>query len=189
MVKLTVRSPPGGGPAPEIPARVQNLLDAAATDAAVELFAAHRVTIVRAPTPETHAPMADLAALGIVRFTAPTLTGTAVLGASTSTLRRSNGRASSDRDWVAELANQFVGRFKLKLLRAGFELWSMAPVTVSGRLLATAVSQPQYTPISFRDSRGGSIGIWIEIEPGGPLKITTPPAAGEIPNEGDIILF
>ena len=65
MVKLTVRSPPGGGPAPEIPARVQNLLDAAATDAAVELFAAHRVTIVRAPTPETHAPMADLAALGI----------------------------------------------------------------------------------------------------------------------------
>lgn len=189
MVKLTVRSPPGGGPPPEIPARVQNLLDTAATDAAVELFAAHRVTVVRAPTPETHQPMADLAALGIVRFTAPTLTGTAVLGASTSTLRLSNGRATSDRDWAAELANQFVGRFKLKLLRAGFELWSMAPVTVSGRLLATAVSQPQFTPFSFRDSRGGSIGIWIEIEPGGPLKITTPPAPGEIPSEGDIILF
>ena len=89
----------------------------------------------------------------------------------------------------AELANQFVGRFKLKLLRVGFELWSMAPVTVSGRLLATAVSQPQYTPISFKDSRGGSIGIWVEIEPAGGLKITTPPAAGEIPTEGDIILF
>jgi len=82
-----------------------------------------------------------------------------------------------------------VGRFKLKLLRVGFELWSMAPVTVSGRLLVTAVSQPQFTPLAFRDSQGGSIGVWIEIEINGPLKITAPPADGEIPSEGDVILF
>ena len=189
MVKLTVRSEPGSGPAPEIPARVQSLLDVAASDAAVELLAAHRVTVAPVAAPEAHTPLADLAALGIVRFAAPTLTGTAVVGASTATLRRSNGRATSDRDWVAELANQFVGRFKLKLLRVGFELWSMAPVTVSGRLLATAVSQPQFAPIAFQDSKGGSIGVWIEIEIHGPLKVTAPPAAGEIPSEGDVILF
>lgn len=189
LVKLTVRSVPGSGPAPEIPTRVQTLLDAAATDASVELFAAHRVTITQVPATDAHAPVANLAALGIARFTAPTLTGTAVVGVSSSTLRRSNGGATSDRDWVAELANQFVGRFKLKLLRAGFELWSMTPVTVSGRLLATAVSQPQFAAIEFQDSRGGSLGVWIEIEINGPLKITAPPAAGEIPSEGDVILF
>jgi len=189
VVKLTVRSAPGSGPAPETPARARGLLDAAATDAAVELFAAHRATITLVPAPDAHTPMVDLAALGIVRFTGPALTGTAVVGTSMSTLRRSNGRGTSDRDWVAELANQFVGRFKLKLLRAGFELWSMAPVTVSGRLLATAVSQPQFAPLSFRDSKGGSVGVWIEIELDGALTITAPPAAGEIPSEGDVILF
>jgi hypothetical protein len=189
VVKLSVRAASGSGPAPAIPARVQSLLDAAATDAAVELLAAHRVTLTRIPAPDAHKPVSDLAALGIVRFSAPALAGTAVVGVSTSTLRRSNGRGTSDRDWIAELANQFVGRFKLKLLRAGFELWSMAPVTVSGRLLATAVSQPQFAPLAFRDSRGGSIAVWIEIEISGPVRITTPPAAGEIPSEGDVILF
>jgi len=42
--------------------------------------------------------MSDLAALGIVRFTAPGMNGAALLGASTSTLRRSNMRGTSDRD-------------------------------------------------------------------------------------------
>jgi len=189
MVKVTVGSGPGSGPAPEIPARVQSLLNVAARDATVELFAAYRVTIAFVPGADAHTPMSDLAALGIVRFAAPALAGTVVLGASRSTLRQSNARGTPDRDWAAELANQFFGRFKLKLLRAGFELWSMAPVTVSGRLLATAVSQPQFAPITFRDSQGGSIGVWIEIEPTGPLNVTAPPAAGEIPSEGDIILF
>jgi hypothetical protein len=189
VVKLVFRSAPDPGPVSETPAGLQSVVDAAAGDAAVELFRAYGVTIAPLANPGDHKPMVDLAALGIVRFTAPALTGMASLGASTDTLRRSNGRGTSDRDWVAELANQFVGRFKLKLLRAGFELWSIAPVTVSGRLLATAVSQPQFAPMTFRDSRGGSVCVWIEIEVIGALKITTPPAGGEIPGEGEVILF
>lgn len=160
-----------------------------ATTAAIELLAAYRVAITPVAAPDAHAPIPDLNALGVVRFTAPGLTGTAVLGASTSTLRRSNTRGTSDRDWVAELANQFIGRFKLKLLRGGFELWSMAPVAVSGRLLVTAVSQPDFAPIAFRDSEGGSLAVWIEIEISGPLKMTPPAAEGEIPREGEVILF
>jgi hypothetical protein len=178
-----------GAAAPQLPAGLQSAMEAAATAAAVELFAAYRVTLTPVPRPDVHTPMSDLAALGIVRFTAPGMNGAALLGASTSTLRRSNMRGTSDRDWVAELANQFIGRFKLKLLRAGFELWSMAPVAVSARLLATAVSQPDFAPISFRDTQGGSIALWIEIEINGPVKMTAPAADGEIPHEGDVILF
>jgi len=180
------------GAAPELPAELQSAMSAAATAAAIELFAAYRVAIAQV-TPLTdsgaHAPIPDLSALGIVRFTASGLSGTAVLGASNGTLRRSNVRGTSDRDWVAELANQFVGRFKLKLLRAGFELWSMAPLAVSARLLVTAVSQPESTPFSFRDAQGGSVAVWIEIDINGPLKMTKPAADGELPREGDIILF
>jgi hypothetical protein len=165
-------------------------MDAAATTAAAELFAAYGVTIAQVVGPGIQLPIPDLAALGIARFSAPSLLGTAVVGASTGTLRRSNARGTSDLDWIAELANQYIGRFKLKLLRAGFELWSLAPGRVTGRLLVTAVSQPQYSPIFFRDPKGGSVAVWIEMEIKSPLKIT-PPASGdgEIPHEGDIILF
>jgi hypothetical protein len=164
-------------------------MGAAATAAAIELFAAYRVTITPVTGPDVHAPIPDLAALGIVRFTATGLSGTVVLGAPTSTLRRSNTRGTSDRDWIAELANQLIGRFKLKLLRAGFELWSMAPVAVSARLLATAVTQPDFAPFSFRDSQGGAIAVWIELDINGAIKMTAPAAEGEIPQEGDIIMF
>jgi hypothetical protein len=189
VVKLTVDSAAASGPVPEVSAGIKSSLNASASDAAVELFAAHRVSVVPVPAPDAHTPMAALAALGIVRFSATNLSGMAALGASTSTLRRTNGRGTSDRDWVAELANQFLGRFKLKLLRAGFELWSMAPVSVGGRLMVTAVSQPAFAPIAFRDSEGGSIGVWIEMELSGPLKVTPSSATGEIPSEGDVILF
>jgi hypothetical protein len=180
---------PGLGSAAQLPPELRSSIDGVAASAAVELFAAYRVTIAPLAASAVKLPLPDLAALGIVRFTAPGLTGTAVLGAAAGTLRRSNTRNTSDRDWVAELANQYVGRFKLKLLRMGFELWSMTPVTVSGRLLATAVSQPTFPPFCFRDAMGGSVAVWIEIEINGPLKVTPPAGDGEIPREGDLILF
>ena len=189
MSRLTFRSAPDPGAAPQVPPGLESAIDATATSSAVELFAAYRVTIEPVAGPEVQLPIPDLFALGIVRFTAPGLIGTTVLGASSGTLRRSNTRGTSDRDWVAELANQYIGRFKLKLLRMGYELWSMTPVTVSGRLLATAVSQPDFAPIVFREAKGGSVAVWIEIEINGPLKVTPPASDGEIPREGDVILF
>jgi hypothetical protein len=179
----------GAEAAAQVPPGLESTIDATATSAAVELFAAYRVTIAPVTSPEVQLPIPDLSALGIVRFTAPGLVGTTLVGVSTGTLRRSNTRGTSDRDWVAELANQYIGRFKLKLLRLGFELWSMTPVTVSGRLLATAVSQPDFPPIAFRDAKGGSVAVWIDIAIDGPLKVTPPANEGEIPREGDIILF
>jgi hypothetical protein len=164
-------------------------MDTAAIAAVVELFAAYRVTLTPVNGAQDPAPVADLAALGIVRFTGPGLTGTAVLGCSKGTLRRSNMRGTSDRDWIGELSNQFIGRLKLKLLRAGFELWSMTPLSTSGRLLASAVSQPEAPPAVFADAKGGSVAAWIEMEINGPLKVTAPAADGAIPREGDIILF
>ena len=164
-------------------------MDAAATSAAVELLGAYGVPIKPLSQAEASGVGAGLAALGVVRFTAPGLNGTAVVGAAKSVLQRSNGTKTSDRDWIAELANQFIGRFKLKLLRGGFELWSMAPVAVSGRLILSAVSQPEFPPLAFRDSEGGALAVWIEIEISGQLKLETPPTDGEVPRESDVIIF
>jgi hypothetical protein len=164
-------------------------MNAAAIPAAIELMAAYGVTIQAMVGPLPPAAGSALAALGLVRFAAPGLSGTAVLGASATILKRSNAGSSSSRDWVAELANQFFGRLKLKLLRGGFGLWSMAPVAVKGRLLVTGVSQPQSTPFMFVDAQGGTVAVWIEVETSGGVAAETPADEGEIPREGDIILF
>ena len=65
----------------------------------------------------------------------------------------------------------------------------MAPVAVSGRLLLSAVSQPEFAPLAFRDAEGGALAVWIEIEINGPLKMDKPAADGEIPAESEVIIF
>ena len=186
MISLTVRSPSGSEvPAP---AGLQEAIEAAASSAAVELLAAYRVTTQLAVGPQAQA-RPSVAALGVVRFNSSGLNGSATLGASAAILKRSNPSGTSNSDWMAELANQFFGRFKLKLLRAGFELWSMALVAVTGRLLATGVSQPQAIPLVFVDAAGGAVALWIDIEINREIRINPPASDAEIPREGDIILF
>ena len=184
MITVGFASPATPGATTEAPAGMEQAMEAAATSALIELLAVYRVGVQRSVGLE-----APLVALGVVRFTALGLNGTATLGVSAATLRRSNPCATSHRDWIAELANQFVGRFKLKLLRSGFELWSMAPVAITGRLLITAVSQPGSDPVAFRDLNGGALALWIEVEISGPIRITPPATNAEIPREGDVILF
>jgi hypothetical protein len=174
----------------KVPAGLQEAMEAAAISAAQELLAAYRVTIQPAaasPAPGAAGPA--LAALGLVTFKASGMHGTATLGASAAILKRSNASGTPHSDWIAELANQFFGRFKLKLLRAGVELWSMAPVAVRGRLLATGVSQPQSVPFSFVDAAGGTIALWVEVEINGEVRINGQANGAEIPREGDVILF
>ena len=67
---MTFRSPPGLGAAPQVPAELESTIDATATSAAVELFAAYRVTLAPVTGSEVQLPIPDLSALGIVRFTA-----------------------------------------------------------------------------------------------------------------------
>jgi hypothetical protein len=65
----------------------------------------------------------------------------------------------------------------------------MAPVKITGRLLATGVSQPQSDPLAFVDAAGGAIALWIEVEILEDVRINPPASAGDIPREGDVILF
>jgi len=155
----------------------------------VDLLAAYHVPVQPAGGSPPQAPGRAFAALGVVRFSSTGLNGTATLGASAAILKRSNPGGAPVSDWMAELANQFFGRFKLKLLRAGFELWSMAPVAITGRLLATGVSQPQSVPLTFVDVTGGAVALWIEVEILREVRINPPASDGDIPREGDVILF
>ena len=186
MIKVDFRLAPGSNAPARIPAGFKEAMETAASSAVVELLSAYGVSLRPAPGP---ASGMNLAALGLVKFAGSGLEGTATLGASSAILKRSNGGTGTDRDWIAEMANQYIGRFKLKLLRAGFELWSLAPVAVKGRLLVTGVSQPEAPPLAFVDPQGGSVAIWMELEVIADIKSKAPAGDPEIPREGDVILF
>ena len=182
MIKVSFASVPGSSTL-TVSTGPREAMEAAAISSVIELLNGYGVSV----HPSAQAPTPPLAALGLVRFTAQGLSGTATLGASATILKRSNA-AGSGRDWIAELANQFVGRWKLKLLRGGFELWSMAPVAVKGRLLVTGISQPDSPPFVFTEAQGGGLALWMDVEVTGEVgKLTSP--AEELPREGDVILF
>ena len=186
MIKVDFRSSPGGSSV-RAPSGLKEAMETAAVSSVLELMSSYGVAIQ--PVAGSHLPGTGLAALGMVRFTATGLNGTATLGASATILKRTNSGNTPGRDWIAEMANQYVGRFKLKLLRAGFELWSLAPVAVKGRLLVTGISQPESPPLAFVDAQGGAIAVWMELEVTGEIRTKAPPSDEAIPSEGDTILF
>jgi hypothetical protein len=189
VIRVAFSTPPGASSPVRPPKGLQEAMETAASTAVVELLAAYGVTIKPTASGTSPPAGAGLAALGLVSFTASGLSGTATLGASAAILKRTNAGNAPGRDWVAELANQFIGRFKLKLLRGGFELWSLAPVAVKGRLLVTGISQPESPPLSFVDTQGGAVSLWMDVDVTGEIKNKNAENDAEIPREGDVILF
>jgi hypothetical protein len=186
VIKVDFRPLPGAASPARPPKGVKEEMEAAALAAATELFLAYGVQLRQAAGPQP-----GLAALGLVKFAGDGVSGTATLGASVAILKRTNGGGNTMGDWIAELANQYIGRFKLKLLRNGFKLWSLAPVAVKGRLLVTGVTQPDSPPLTFADGQGGAVAIWMEMDVTGEIKSSppSPPSDEPIANEGDLLLF
>jgi hypothetical protein len=169
---------------------VEAFLTDATAAAAAELFAEYHV-LLAAGDESAYRSAGDLAFLSVVSYMAAGVSGTQVLGATPSVLRRSNPCATSDRDWTGELANQLFGRVKLKLLRRGLEMWSASPAVVDGRHLVPVLSQPGFQPSFFTANRGECVAVWTELEVKGGVALLPETAAptGEIPAEGDLILF
>ena len=55
--------------------------------------------------------------------------------------------------------------------------------------LRRPIGQHRFQIGAFRDSEGGSLAVWIEIEINGPIKVDGPAADGEVPHEGDVLIF
>ena len=171
-------------PSPELEA----LLTSASASAAAELFSEYHVALEDGDI-GAYQSAGELAFIGVVRYMAAGLSGTLVLGLTHEILRRSNPCNTSDRDWAGELANQLFGRVKLKLLRRGLEMWSVAPAVVDGHHLVPAVSHPGFDPHFFRADVTDCVALWIEIEVNSEIKLDPAPVEETIPSEGDLILF
>jgi hypothetical protein len=173
---------------PGVQSEIESLLTNASASAAAELFSEYNVSLEDGDV-TVYRSAGDLAFLGVVSYMAPGLSGTLVLGLTPKVLRRSNPCQTSDRDWAGELANQLFGRVKLKLLRRGLELWSVAPAVVDGTHLIPAVTHPGFDPHFFKADTTECVALWIEVEIGRDVRLDTAAPDQDIPTEGDVILF
>jgi hypothetical protein len=165
---------------------LETMLVVALRAAMLELFETYGLALT--PTERGH-DFPPNAFLGAVGLSAPGLTGSLVLGAGSGPLRRSKPCVSTDRDWVRELSNQLFGRVKMKLLRAGIEVWSTTPAIVDAQHLIPAVRSAHFKPLYFESQDGELLLAWAEIEMTSQVRLDPPKDPQALPTEGDVIIF
>ncbi len=165
---------------------VERLLMQSAFEAGMALFSAYGVALE--PVDLEAYPNGDLNLISVIGFGGRQIAGSLVLGATEQPLQESRPGSASARDWIAELANQLLGRIKNKVLARGIEFFAMPPAVVSGQHLAPITSRPDFKPLLFA-TRGGVVCLWIEVVLAGALDLVPLPADERTPSEGEVILF
>jgi hypothetical protein len=168
-------------------AEVERLFTSVAFEAGLSLFRAYDVSLE--PTDlEAYRQNPELTLVSVIGFAGRDLSGSLVLGATADPIERSKPGAASARDWIAELANQLLGRIKNQVMRRGLEFYAMPPAVVSGNHLAPVTSHADFRPWVFA-TPGGIVCLWIELTVAPELHPDQTLAADQIPVEGDVLLF
>jgi hypothetical protein len=166
---------------------VEQLFTSTAFEAGMALFLAYDVSLE--PTDiEAWRTNPELTLVSVIGFAGRGVSGSLVLGATQEPIERSKPSRASARDWIAELANQLLGRIKNKVLRQGIEFYAMPPAVVSGNHLAPVVSQPDFRPWVFA-TPGGVVCLWIEVTAAAEITPDEALIGADIPAEGDMLLF
>jgi CheY-specific phosphatase CheX len=168
-------------------ASVTNLINELTTQCCIELFAHYGVHVAPASTSDRDAPI-ELA--GIIGFARKDLRGAVILGSSASVLEHSHVRyeGAERRDWVAELANQLLGRVKNRLVARGVDIEMTTPLSLRGQHLTVGDLDENMTVLDFRGEHGW-VRVWIDLELSGHIEVRPADENGSVAAEGDMMLF
>jgi hypothetical protein len=160
--------------------------------AALELFASYGIQffVVQPGANVTGLPVASpsVGLLGVCGFGGPTFTGHVILSASDGTLSRSNNTRSSRDDWMAELANQFLGRIKNQLLRSGIHVQRVPPVVIKGVAVSFAETPAGGASLALADGQDWVL-IRLDSQPSTDDAPPTEELAADVMREGEMVLF
>jgi hypothetical protein len=156
-------------------------------DAVVDLFRDYGVDLaVVAPDDARLRKLPDL--ISLAKFAGRDLSGCLVLGATDELIRRSGGLARSGKDWMAELANQLLGRVKNFALKRGIGFAVVPPAVVNGQHLVPATDRRDFQP-TFLSSGDAMVCLWIELETASELQLDVDLAGAAMVSESDVLLF
>ena len=136
-------------------------IGALGASACVELFGAYGVELSRGS--KDWGSSEERLLSGSVGFVGRRVRGTCLLAAAVPPLELSCPQQGGPlRDWVGELANQFVGRLKSKLLARGVEIFVTTPIVLSG-IRIQPLPRGKAEPFVFTSS-AGDVLAWVEVE-------------------------
>jgi hypothetical protein len=99
-----------------------------------ELFVAHGVAPVALGVPTDDEPL-RIRTAAIIGYSGAALKGTVMLAVSREGLSATRPVGDDDRDWLAELSNQLLGRVKNQLFRHGVQISMSTPLVIRGERL------------------------------------------------------
>ena len=91
-------------------------------------------------------------------------------------------------DWVAEMANQFLGRLKYELMKHGVTVWLTTPLVLRG-LNVEASGTVRLRRLQF-EGEHGIFASWADLEPlqGFELNVDQD-ASADAAGAGDVLIF
>jgi len=124
---------------------------------------------------------------GVIGFAGTDLRGTLLLAMTSGLLEDLSPSSASMRDWIAELSNQLLGRFKNQLLRFGTEIYATTPSVLRGELLTPLRPRGALAGHRFESTRGTAC-VWLDTEIREGFSLGTP-AADVAQAEGESLFF
>jgi CheY-specific phosphatase CheX len=135
-------------------------LSEAVTKATVLLFRDYDIALTPMTLPSSEHPVELCGGIG---FSGKHARGTLLCAATKEPLRLlAQGKCASERDWLAEISNQLLGRIKSRLLRRGIEIMLSPPIVLRGEHLAP-LPRATLLPLSF-SLEGGAVFVWLDVE-------------------------
>jgi CheY-specific phosphatase CheX len=169
--------------------QLQKALDELVVDCAIALFESADITLTR-----VEAALQPCELVGIIGFAGTGIRGVVGLSMSPKLASRAlNGTTESEPqldDWVAEAANQLLGRIKNRLLQRGITISAALPIVLRG--IEVRVAQRTAAPIRvYRFAVGSeSVVVWLDLQTHGEIVLADAVAPTEQPmDEGDMLLF
>lgn len=165
----------------------EEYLETAVSEACLSLFEDYALPLRRS-TFDLVESDSDLLYCGIIGCTGTQIRGSLLLATTREPLGRTAPVTdSSQREWLAELTNQLMGRVKNKLSTRGQELHMSTPIVLRGQHLAP-IPSAQIIPLVFTCD-GGVICVWFDAELAPGLDLSQEvESVGLIP-EGGSLLF
>jgi len=166
--------------------QVKQLLHDIIEDCATSLFSGYGLEVQA----EAAAEPTGMGMAGIIGFTHAKIRGTLIIAAPEEVLSstRGAGEEARGRDWVAELANQLLGRIKNKLVARGVELDMTTPLAIRGQHLSMAFEDEQLIAVLLKTGNH-PIRVWFDFDAAADLTLEANGAATDVASEGDMLLF
>ena len=157
-------------------------------DAVYELFDSYGVSIQFSDLSESQQENIN-GFLGMIGFSGVQIKGNLSVWAATEIIEKTGNSNFDKTDWIAEIANQILGRIKNKLLRFDVELMMGIPTSIETGNLILNFIQRNVKKYRFTHGDGRQIVILLDTVFEDILVNESTKTADEAVEEGETLLF